>query len=109
MLGVYRDGVLVAPEAFLDKVEGCTPEAFPNEDGALDVGVPSYQEMFAPAVLMAPVWFTGASGTNELVWTLTMKNSDTIRLNHTFEVLPLVHQVYTAEDAPPGGSGVIRK
>lgn len=29
-----------------------------------------------------------------------MKNGDTIRLKHTFEVLPLVHQAYTAEDIP---------
>ena len=63
MLGVYRNGTPVDPEAFLAKVERCTLEAFPNENGAL-------------------------------------KNGDTIRLKHTFEVLPLVHAVFTAEDTP---------
>lgn len=29
-----------------------------------------------------------------------MKNGDTIRLEHTFEVLPLVHAAFTAEDTP---------
>ena len=105
MLGVYRDGVLVDPAAFLDKVKSCRLEAFPNENGALELVEPSYQEMFAPSVLEADVGFTGASGTNELVWTLTMKNGDTLRLKHTFEVLPLVHQAYTVEDAPPGHPG----
>lgn len=100
MLGVYHNGVLADPAAFLDKVNRCTLEAFPNEDGALDIEAPSYQESFAPSVLEAGVLFTGASGTNELVWTLTMKNGDTVRLKHTFEVLPLVHRAYTAEDAP---------
>lgn len=98
MLGVYRNGTPVDPEAFLAKVERCILEAFPNENGALDIAEPRYNEMFSAAVLETDVVFTGASGTNELVWTLTMKNGDTIRLKHTFEVLPLVHAAFTAED-----------
>lgn len=37
MLGVYRNGTPVDPEAFLAKVERCILEAFPNENGALDI------------------------------------------------------------------------
>ena len=77
MLGVYRNGTPVDPEAFLAKVERCILEAFPNENGALDIAEPRYNEMFSAAVLETDVVFTGASGTNELVWTLTMKNGDT--------------------------------
>lgn len=99
LLGVFQDGELVNPESFLAKLERCTLEAFPNENGALEIGEPRYDEMFAPSVLETDVFFTGASGTNALVWTLTMKNGDTIRLKHIFEVLPLVHQAYTAEEA----------
>ena len=29
-----------------------------------------------------------------------MKNGDTIRLKQTFEVIPLIHQVYTPENTP---------
>lgn len=101
-LGVYQDGKLVEPEGFLAKVERCTLEASPNENGTLEIIGPVYDEMYAPSVLEADVIFTGASGTNELVWTLTMKNGDTIRLTHTLEVLPLVHQTYTAENASLG-------
>ncbi len=100
MLGVYENGALADPAAFLAKVERCTLEAFPNENGALEIAEPRYNERFIASVLESDVFFTGASGTNELVWTLTMKNGDTIRLRHTFEVLPLVHQAYTAEDTP---------
>lgn len=100
LLGVYQNGTLADPAAFLAKVERCTLEAFPNENGALEIAEPRYNEMFIASVLETDVFFTGASGTNELVWTLTMKNGDTIRLKHTFEVLPLVHQAYTAEDIP---------
>ncbi len=100
LLGVYQNGTPADPEAFLAKVEHCTLEAFPNENGALDITEPRHDEAFVSSVLAAEVFFTGASGTNELVWTLTMKNGDTIRLKHTYEILPLVHQAYTAEDAP---------
>ena len=100
LLGVYQNGTPVDPEAFLAKVERCTLEAFPNENGALDITEPRHDEAFVSSVLAAEVFFTGASGTNELVWTLTMKNGDTIRLKHTYEILPLVHQAYTEEDAP---------
>ena len=100
LLGVYQNGTPADPTAFLAKVERCTLEAFPNENGALDISEPRYNEGFIASVLEADVFFTGESGTNELVWTLTMKNGDTIRLSHTFEVLPLVHRAYTTEDTP---------
>ncbi len=100
LLGVYQDGTPADPEAFLAKVEHCTLEAFPNENGALDITEPRHDEAFVSSVLAAEVFFNGASGTNELVWTLTMKNGDTIRLKHTYEILPLVHQAYTTEDVP---------
>ena len=35
LLGVFQDGELVNPESFLSKLEHCTLEAFPNENGVL--------------------------------------------------------------------------
>ena len=67
LLGVFQDGELANPDSFLAKVERCTLEAFPNENGALEIAEPRYDEMFAPSVLETDVFFTGASGTNELV------------------------------------------
>ena len=100
LLGVFQNGELADTEAFFEKVESCTLEAFPNESGALEISNPIYDTVFSPAARECDVLFTGASGTNELVWTLQMKNGDTIRLRQTFEVIPLVHQVFTPEDAP---------
>ena len=100
LLGVFQDGELADPESFFAKVESCTLEAFPNENGALEISEPVYDTVFSPAARECDVIFTGASGTNELVWTLQMKNGDTIRLRQTFEVIPLVHQAFTPEDAP---------
>ena len=100
MLGVYQDGELADTAAFFNKVMSCTLEASPNEDGALILSEPAFNTNFLPAARESNITYTGASGRNELVWTLRMKNGDTIRLKQTFEVLPLVHQVYTPEDTP---------
>ncbi|MCI7136740.1 MAG: zinc ribbon domain-containing protein [Candidatus Limivicinus sp.] len=100
LLGVFQDGELADVEHFFAKVESCTLEAFPNENGALQISPPIYSDVFAPSARECDVFFTGTSGTNQLVWTLKMKNGDTIRLSETFEVITLVHQVFTPEDAP---------
>ena len=100
LLGVFQNGELADAERFFAKVESCTLEAFPNENGALQISDPIYSDVFAPAARECDVFFTGTSGTNQLVWTLKMKNGDTIRLSETFEVITLVHQVFTPEDAP---------
>ena len=99
MIGVYQDGALADAEAFFSKVERCTLEAFPNENCVLRIAEPAYSEDSAPAAREASIFYTGDCGTNELVWTLTMKNGDTIRLKQTYEVIPLIHQVYTPENA----------
>lgn len=100
LLGVFQNGELADTEAFFEKVESCTLEALPNEKGALQISNPIYDTVFSPAARECDVIFTGESGTNELIWTLQMKNGDTIRLKQTLEVIPLVHQAFTPEDAP---------
>lgn len=100
MLGVYQDGRIADTEAFFEKVERCTLEASPNENGALALTEPSYNTNFLPAARESDITYSGESGTNDLHWTLKMKNGDTIRLKQTFEVIPLIHQVYTPEDTP---------
>lgn len=100
MLGIYHDGEIADTEAFFAKVESCTLEASPNENGALILSEPTYNTNFLPAARESDITYTGESGTNELHWTLNMKNGDIIRLKQTFEVIPLIHQVYTPQDTP---------
>ncbi|MGN0563508.1 MAG: zinc-ribbon domain-containing protein [Candidatus Heritagella sp.] len=98
MLGIYQDGEIADTDTFFEKVESCTLEASPNEDGALTLSEPVYNTNFLPAARESDITYSGESGTNELLWTLHMKNGDTIHLKQTFEVIPLIHQVYTSED-----------
>ena len=101
MIGVYCDGKLLEdPEEFFDKVEKCTLTAEPNENDAVRLSEPEYKTDFAPAARESDLVYDGNSGTNELYWELIMKNGDTLRLKQTFEVLPLEHQIITADDYP---------
>ena len=100
MLGIYHNGELADTEEFFAKVESCTLEASPNENDGLVLSEPTYNTNFLPAARESDITYTGLSGTNDLIWTLNMKNGDTIRLKQTFEVIPLIHQVYTPEDTP---------
>ena len=98
MLGIFEGGKLADTDAFFAKVERCTLEASPNENGGLTLSEPAFDSNYLPAARESNITYTGESGTNELTWTLHMKNGDTVRLKQTFEVLPLIHQVYTPED-----------
>ena len=98
MFGIYHNGELADTDAFFEKAESCTLEASPNEGGALTLSEPTYNTNFLPAARESDITYSGESGTNELTWTLKMKNGDTIRLKQTFAVIPLVHQVYTPAD-----------
>lgn len=98
MLGIYHEGEIADTEAFFAKVKNCTLEASPNEEDALVLSEPTYNTDFLPAARESSIIYSGASGTNELIWTLHMKNGDTIRLKQTFEVIPLIHQAYTPAD-----------
>ena len=101
MIGVFRDGELLEdPEEFFGKVEKCTLTAKPEGDGTVSLEEPEYKEDFAPAARESDLIYDGNSGTNELCWELIMKNGDTLRLKQTFEVLPLEHQIFTADDVP---------
>lgn len=79
-------------------MESCTLDASPNENGALILSEPTCNTNFLPAARESDITYSGGSGTNTLLWTLKMKNGDTIRLRQTFEVIPLIHQVYTPEN-----------
>lgn len=100
LMGIYQNGALVDPDAFLSKVENFTVTASPDEAHTITFGRIGHMDVFAPSTLSAEVILTGQSGTNDIIWTLFMKNGDTIRLKHTYEIIPLSRMAYTADDVP---------
>ena len=99
LLGVVKGGEPLSVEVFDEKVADCTLE-ISEGDGAVEFGEPTYMPIFGPTVRASEIYYTGKSGTNTFLWTLHMKNGDTIRLSTTFAVTELVRRAYTQQDAP---------
>ncbi|MBQ8144217.1 MAG: hypothetical protein IJ042_05435, partial [Butyricicoccus sp.] len=93
-LYAYPEGADTAvDEEFMNKVASCTFEAVPAKGSAKpDTTLPEHMEDRAFATMAANAYFTTATHESELVWTLEMKNGDTIILEQG---------LYTAEDMSP--------
>ena len=90
-----------AQEEFWDLVDTVKLEAKPR-DGAsqMEVHEPVYSENFPNAAYTADVLYTTECGTNDLFWTVSMKNGDTLLLTHALTIYeqPVVN--YYPSDAP---------
>lgn len=99
LLGVLQDGEPVDEATFFEKVSRCTVSLSGDTD-ALEFTEPAYSDDFTPALRVSHLTFYGTSGTNEIVWTLEMKNGDRIVLRQILTIEPLFSQIYTPEDTP---------
>ncbi len=88
----YRDNDTVnAKDEFAQLIEYATVEATPR-DGArtMDVEQPGPADPFPGAILLSQLLYTSETGTNDILWTVRMKNGDTL----------LLHQVVTTLRRP---------
>ena len=96
-----QDTGKLAWEEFSKEVESCRVDTKPADGSRkMEYIEPMYNESFPNAAYTSDIYFTSESGTNDIVWTVKMKNSDTISLSTrlTIEKLPAV--TYHAEDTP---------
>lgn len=91
-----------ANQAFLELVESASAEFIHQEDSPSPMvcSQPAYNEALPDAALISLLDFTGESTPAELVWTLYMKNGDTIRLRQTYEPELIEIRDYYPEDYP---------
>lgn len=88
-------------EEFTDKVESCTVDTKPSENSKkLEFWEPVYDQNFPNAVYVSDVYFTSDIGTNDIQWTLNMKNGDTISLSTRLTIEELAAVTYSADDVP---------
>ena len=96
-----QDTGKLAWEEFSKEVESCRVDTKPADGSRkMEYIEPMYNESFPDAAYTSDIYFTSESGTNDIVWTVKMKNGDTISLSTrlTIEKLPAV--TYHAEDTP---------
>lgn len=91
----------LAGEEFTDKIESCTVDTKPSENSKkLEFWEPIYDQGFPNAVYVSDVHFTSDIGTNDIQWTLNMKNGDTISLSTRLTIEKLAAVTYFADDVP---------
>lgn len=91
----------LAGAEFADKVESCKVDTKAAENSLkMEYIEPMYNEGFPNAVYVSDIYFTSDSGTNDIQWTLTMKNGDTISLSTRFSVEKLAAVTYFSDDVP---------
>ncbi len=88
-------------EEFLALVESCTVEAVPAESArAMRCTQPEEDRSSPYVVLGSAIDYEPGDGSNDICWTLTMKNGDTIRMSQRLTIGETPVLTYRPEDTP---------
>ena len=91
----------LAGDAFSEKVASCTVDTKPAKGSQkMEYTEPMHNEDFANAAYTSDIMYTADSGTNDIQWTLTMKNGDVLTLSTRLTIEKLSAVTYSAEDTP---------
>ena len=98
----HKDSGADASGVFLQKVESATAEFIPNADNPSPwiCTQPAPHDALPDAALVTLNDFTAASGDTEQVWTIRMKNGDTITMRMPISLHPIPACHYYPEEAP---------
>lgn len=91
----------LAWEEFTEKVVSCKVDTKPGENSRkVDYVEPVHNESFPNAAYVSDIIYTSDSGTNDILWNLTMKNGDTISLSTRLTIEKQAAVTYFSEDTP---------
>lgn len=89
----------LAWEEFTEKVASCEVETVPEENARkMEYVEPVHNESFPDAAYVSDINYTADCGTNEIRWTLKMKNGDTISMKYLLHITKLDAVTYYPED-----------
>ncbi len=91
-----------AGQIFLQKVDSVSAQFLqsPDSPSPMVCSRPEYRDFSPEAAMVSLLDYTGRSGPAELVWTLNMKNGDTIKLRQKIKIDPIETYDYHYEDYP---------
>lgn len=90
-----------ANEEFMALVDSYTVEVLPRGDARqMEYSAPAADPSFPGAALVSHIEFTYGCGTNDILWTLNMKNGDTVQLRQIITITDIETITYTPEDVP---------
>ena len=86
---------------FLEQLESATIETVPRDNAEqMMCGEPEPNPVFPEVTLSSNIGYWPACGSNDICWTLHMKNGDTLKLRHTYTCLKTESIIYYPEDVP---------
>ena len=96
-------------EAFLKDLEKSEIKAVPRPSGEeMECSRPGRNNSFPKAALVSDILFSTDCGTNDIEWSCSMKNGDTIVLHETIEIKALEDRTLTWEEIPLTTSGEVQ-
>ena len=88
-------------EEFTEKVKSCEVETVPQENSKkLEYMEPVHDENFPNAAYVSNLHFVADTGSNDILWTVTLKNGDTISLKTRLTIEKQEVVTYCPEDTP---------
>lgn len=86
---------------FLEQLESAAIETVPRDNAEqMMCGEPEPNPVFPEVTLSSNIGYWPACGSNDICWTLHMKNGDTLKLRHTYTCLETESIIYYPEDIP---------
>lgn len=88
-----------ARHTFEDQIASVSIETKPRADAAkMECGQPHYDMLKPYAMLAADFVYMPATETNDILWTIVLKNGDTLKLQHAFTCHEIPSVTFTAND-----------
>ena len=86
---------------FMELLESVSVETIPRDNAKqMKCGDPSENPVIRDALLSSNIGYDPACGSNDICWTLQMKNGDVLKLQHSYTCLGIESAIYYPEDAP---------
>ena len=98
----YKDTGADASAEFLEKVDHVTTEVLLGETGAcpMEASQPAHDDYSPDATMVSYIHFTCGTDTNQVVWSVFMKNGDVIRIRQDLIVTAIETYNYSYQDYP---------
>ena len=97
---IYRDNdTRNAREAFMEQVAYVSLSA-QARDGAkkMEYDDPAYEPAFPDAAQLSSIYYDSTCGTNDITWTIRMKNGDQLILHQSITVIPQPEKTFYSAD-----------
>ena len=90
-----------ARHLFEDLIESAAVETVPRDNAVqMECRQPHYDTLSPDAMMVSDLFYSPQNGTNDIFWTILLKNGDILKLQHSFTCHEIPTAVFTPQDTP---------